>query len=129
LRSQGTSLSQAEQRRKEQFDRSLQREVTAIERVISHKDHQPKRVGPLGTAAEINNYIESLRTKGEWQSLVTYSVQMAPSERHAETCTPSLSKDVSEDTLVSVNRSRSRQMGPSSSCASLPGVVNTEQKT
>ena len=32
-----SSLSRAEKRRKEQFDRSLQREVQKIEEVISHK--------------------------------------------------------------------------------------------
>jgi len=34
-------------RRKEHFDKSLQREVQAIEKVIVHKGDMPKHIGPL----------------------------------------------------------------------------------
>lgn len=37
LASNMSTLNKAEQRRKEQFDKSLQREVHAIEHVISHR--------------------------------------------------------------------------------------------
>lgn len=79
-------LSKAEQRRKEAFDRSLQREVQKIEEVISHK-HEAKQaalkrklanakaadatVGSIeGNSALINNYVDSLRVARDKQNIV-----------------------------------------------------------
>mmetsp|Transcript_37402 Transcript_37402/g.45576 ORF Transcript_37402/g.45576 Transcript_37402/m.45576 type:complete len:94 (+) Transcript_37402:573-854(+) len=49
VHSNQTALSKAEKVRKQNFDKSLQREVEAIERVISHKQEQPHQPGPLKT--------------------------------------------------------------------------------
>ena len=58
--SQLSGLTKVEQRRKEQFDKSLQREVEAIEQVISHQSAQ-KKARDLEVPARINNYVEGLK--------------------------------------------------------------------